>query len=95
MFKDCDTLTNIEELKNLETKNVYNFEYMFSGCSSLSDIKSLSNWDVSNSKSFQNMFSYCTKLTNVYPLEKIIVKILKPCFLNALLLIKYLLKIGI
>ena len=40
MFYDCISLINIEELKNLNTKEVNNFEGMFNGCSSLSDIKS-------------------------------------------------------
>ena len=41
MFKWCDTLTDINELKYLDTKDINNFGHIFYGCSSLSDIKPL------------------------------------------------------
>ena len=39
MFKYCDTLKNINELKYLDTKEITDFSDMFAVCSSLSDIK--------------------------------------------------------
>ena len=37
MFKGCNSLLNIEELKYLDVSNVKNFSYMFYDCSRLSD----------------------------------------------------------
>ena len=48
MFKECNTLKNIEELKYLNTTNCNNFSFMLKGCSLLSYIKSLEKWNVSN-----------------------------------------------
>ena len=39
MFFNCKRLTNIDELKYLDTKEINNFSHIFSGCSSLSSIK--------------------------------------------------------
>ena len=48
MFKECNTLKNIEELKYLNTSNCNNFSFMLKGFSLLSYIKSLEKWNVSN-----------------------------------------------
>ena len=52
MFQDCDTLTNIDELKFLDTKNVKDFSNMFNFCRELKDIKALKHWNVSNWNKF-------------------------------------------
>ena len=70
MFYCCSKLTNIEELKYLDTKEVKNFSGMFSNCSSLSDIKSLEKWNVSNGNNFNGMFSNCLSLSDIKSLEK-------------------------
>ena len=69
MFYNCTKLKNIEELKNLDTKEVNNFEGMFCDCSSLSDIKGLENWNVSNGNNFSYMFFRCSSLSNIKALE--------------------------
>ena len=53
MFKNCNSLYNINDLKYLNTKDITNFGGMFYGCSSLSDIKALQNWNVSNGTNFE------------------------------------------
>ena len=45
MFKNCENLQNINELKYLNTKYYNTFSGMFSRCSSLNDIKPLENWN--------------------------------------------------
>ena len=46
MFYECESLSNIYELKYIDTKNIKNFSWIFYGCSSLSNIKSLEKWNV-------------------------------------------------
>ena len=69
MFKSCDSLYNINDLKYLNTKDIINFSFMFYECSSLSDIKALENWNVSNGNNFSYMFSGCSSLSNIKALE--------------------------
>ena len=64
MFYKCEALTNIQELKYLNMKEVKNFSYMFCGCSSLSDLKPLQNWNVSNGNNFSDMFRRCSSLSD-------------------------------
>ena len=52
----------VDELQNIDTKNVTKFNYMFSGCSTLTTIPLL---DTSNGTSFQNMFGSCSALTTI------------------------------
>ena len=68
MFKLCKTLSNIDELKYLNTENVTNFSEMFRACK-ISNIKSLENWNTSKSKSFNSMFEECELITNIKPLK--------------------------
>ena len=69
MFHECNTLQNIDGLKDLDTKDVENFSYMFFGCSSLLNIQSLQNWNISNGTNFSYMFFGCTSLKDLSPLE--------------------------
>ena len=69
MFKGCNSLLNIEELKYLDVSNVKNFSYMFYDCSRLSDIKSLKNWNVSNGNNFSYMLSRRYHLSDIKSLE--------------------------
>ena len=41
MFHDCDILSNYDELKYLNTKEVTDFSDIFNNCSSISNIKPL------------------------------------------------------
>ena len=69
MFKNCDSLINIGELKNLNVVEVTDFSSMFSNCSSLSDIIALKRWNVSKGINFSGMFNKCTKLSDINSLE--------------------------
>ena len=68
MFDHCEILYNIDELKYLNTENVFDFYCMFN-YSNISNIKALENWDTSKSESFGYMFSNCKSLTNIEPLK--------------------------
>ena len=52
------------DVKNLNTSNVTDMQYMFSECSTLTNLD-LSSWDMSNVTNTNTMFYYCTALTNV------------------------------
>ena len=69
MFISCESLKDIQELKDLDVKDTINFSTMFFGCSSLSDIKPLQNWDVSKGKDFSFMFWGCKSLSDIKPLQ--------------------------
>jgi len=69
MFKNCDSLINIEELNLLNVEKVTNFSNMFSNCSSLADIRALKQWNVSNGINFSGMFYKCIKLSDISSLE--------------------------
>ena len=70
MFNDCQELSNIEELKYLNTNHCTNFSYIFASCWRLSDIKSIVNWNVSNGTNFSHMFYECSSLSDIKALEK-------------------------
>ena len=69
MFNGCKSLSNIDELKYLNTKEVTNFSGMFYGCT-LSDINPLEDWNVSKGNKFSYMFGECSELVNIKGLEK-------------------------
>ena len=52
----------VDELQNIDTKNVTKFDYMFSRCSTLTTIPLL---DTSNGTSFSDMFQGCSALTTI------------------------------
>ena len=70
MFFKCDSLKNIDGLKNFDVSEAKDFSHMFQSCSSLSDIISLENWDVSSGTNFQSMFCGCASLKDIKPLQK-------------------------
>ena len=82
MFCNSFTLSNMEELKYLNTENVINFSYIFSNYKdsiiekktnsfhSFSDINCLSTWNVSKGFNFDSIFRGCRKLSNIKALEK-------------------------
>ena len=69
MFKGAYSLTNIEELKYLGTKEIINFSNIFYECKSLSDINALKNWNVSNGSNFSSMFYECSSLSEIKALQ--------------------------
>ena len=48
MFKDCDLLTSVQNLQNLNTKYLKSIKNLFDGCSSLLFIDDISNWNINN-----------------------------------------------
>ena len=68
MFSGCETLNDIDGLKNLHTENVTDFSQMFVG-TGISNIKALENWETSKSQTFHSMFRGCQLLTNIEPIK--------------------------
>ena len=66
MFTYCESLTNINALKNWDTRNVINVSNMFLVCRSLSNIDALKNWDMRNVKYMDGMFNSGVSLSS-YP----------------------------
>lgn len=63
-FYDCEKLTTIEGMENLNTSQVTAMQEMFDGCKSLQSID-LSHFDTSNVENFIGMFANCTGLTSL------------------------------
>ena len=59
MFDQCETLSCLPEISNLETKYAKNMNCLFRGCSSLNYIDDISNWNTSNVTSINEIFSGC------------------------------------
>ncbi len=64
LFSGQTSLTQINNLSNLNTSSVTDMSYMFSGCSSLTSLY-LSNWDTSSVTNMYSMFSGCSSLTSL------------------------------
>ena len=64
VFTNFSSLTEIESLDLLDTRNVVDMSWLFSGCSSL-DSLDLSNFNTSNTTSMREMFSNCSGLTSL------------------------------
>ena len=63
-FYNCNNLTEIEGIENLNTVNVTDMNCMFWGCSSLTSLD-LSKFNTQNVTSMSNMFSGCSALTSL------------------------------
>ena len=59
MFCGCDSLNNLEDISNWNTKNVTNMSNMFYDCSSLNNLPDISKWDTKNVTNMIGMFSGC------------------------------------
>ncbi len=64
MFKDCDQLTEISGLENLNTSEVVDMCEMFYGCSSLKELD-LSGFKTANVSNMYQMFYNCNSLTSL------------------------------
>ena len=64
-FNNCQPLTTITGLENLNTENVTTMYGMFSQCTSLTELD-VSNFNVSNVTEMSYMFHYCDKLKTIY-----------------------------
>ena len=63
-FRDCDQLTEIQSIRNLNTYEVKNMSWMFFGCSSLTSLN-LSNFNTAKVQDMSYMFSSCSSLTSL------------------------------
>jgi len=63
-FSLCSALTKIENIKNLDTRNVTNMTALFQGCENLIDID-LSNFNTSKVTGMAYMFRKCATLTSL------------------------------
>ena len=64
MFKDCDQLTEISGLENLNTSEAVDMCEMFYGCSSLKELD-LSGFKTANVSNMYQMFYNCSSLTTL------------------------------
>ncbi len=63
-FVICSNLKTVNNIINLNTRNVTDMESMFGGCSSLTSLD-VSNFDTSKVTDMCNMFNGCSNLTNI------------------------------
>ena len=63
-FLDCDKLTEIQSIGNLNTSEVKNMSWMFFGCPSLTSLN-LSNFNTAKVQDMSYMFSSCSSLTSL------------------------------
>ena len=63
-FRECNQLTTISGISNLNTSNVTDMSYMFCGCSGLTSLD-VSNFNTSKVKDMGSMFSGCSSLTSL------------------------------
>ena len=64
LFKDCKSITSIENIANFKTDNVTGMYGMFEGCSSLTNLD-LSTFSTDNVTDMVRMFYGCAGLTNL------------------------------
>ena len=62
MFKDCESLDDIQFLEKWDTSNVTNMSSMFEGCRELSELDSLSGMNTSSVTNMSSMFKDCESL---------------------------------
>ena len=63
-FYDCEELTEIQSIGNLNTSEVKNMSWMFFGCSSLTSLN-LSNFNTAKVQDMSYMFAGCSGLTSL------------------------------
>ena len=65
MFKNLESLNNIEVLEEWKADNVTSLYDLFNGCKSLSDASPVYNWNTENVKDFNSTFYGCESLTDL------------------------------
>ena len=63
-FFGCYSLERVDNIRNLDTVNVTNMDYMFGDCHRLTELD-ISHFDTSNVTSMVGMFQSCGKLTEL------------------------------
>lgn len=64
MFYDCENLTEIKNIENIDTSECINMGSMFNGCSNLKEID-LSGFNTEKVQNIGGMFMDCEKLTGI------------------------------
>ena len=62
MFSDCNNLSSLSNLSDLDLRNIKNISYMFSGCSMLTKLPDISSWNTLNIIDMSNLFYNCSSL---------------------------------
>ena len=63
-FQSCKSLSEIQDINNLNTSEVTRMDNMFYFCTNLTSLD-VSKFDTKNVTSMDNMFSYCSSLTSL------------------------------
>ena len=63
-FNECNKITEIKNISNLDTSNVTDMSWMFEKCSNLTTLD-VSKFDTSNVTDMSRMFGYCNSLTTL------------------------------
>ena len=70
IFYDCELLTSISDMSNLNISNFNNLSYIFCGCKSLKSLPDISKWDTSNILYMNHLFSRCSSLSYLPDISK-------------------------
>ena len=70
-FYECEKLTDIEGIENLNTEKVTSMESMFRWCDALTSLD-LTNFNTTNVTSMHLMFDACFELTTIYASDKFV-----------------------
>ena len=70
-FYECEKLTDIEGIENLNTEKVTSMESMFRLCDALTSLD-LTNFNTTNVTSMHLMFDACFELTTIYASDKFV-----------------------
>ena len=70
MFEECNCLSSIPDISNLNTINVTKINRLFSGCNLLKTIPDISCWNTINIRDMSNIFSGCESLESLPNISK-------------------------
>ena len=70
MFEDCNCLSSIPDISNLNTINITKINRLFSGCNLLKTIPDISCWNTMNIVDMSNIFSGCESLESLPNISK-------------------------
>ena len=70
MFEECNCLSSIPDISNLNTINITKINRLFSGCHLLKTIPDISCWNTINIREMSNIFSGCESLESLPNISK-------------------------
>ena len=70
IFKDCESLKEIQGINKFNTNNVIDFSFMFSSCKNL-EFLDVSNFNTTKADNFKSMFHGCISLKDIKGLDKL------------------------